>query len=252
MSQRFVLAQISDTHIRTDDGGAAARQLARAFAGAGEYRADAIVMTGDLVNDERAEEYVALARAVADAPAPLYLIPGNHDHRARLRAAFPTHDYLGGRENLSFAIDKFPVRLVAIDQIAPGETYGLFTRERADWLHTALAEAPEKPTIVALHHPPFPTHDLLFDRIGLRDCDLFATVIARHRQVVRVICGHHHRAVVGQVAHTPVIVAPSTSWSYGLATHDGQPIAPKTSERPGWMLHIWTSDGGMASHFMGL
>ncbi|MBX3509829.1 MAG: metallophosphoesterase [Hyphomonadaceae bacterium] len=249
---RFNLAQISDTHVRADDKGAAAAQVRRAFSQAAEYRADAILMTGDLVNDEGADEYDVLAQVVAEAPAPVFLMPGNHDERARLRAVFPTHDYLPEAGHLSYAIDRFPVRLVAVDQIVPGQTHGLFTRDLAEWLDRTLAAAPDAPTIVALHHPPFLTHDLLFDRIGLWEGELFASVIGRHRQVARVVCGHHHRVAVGQAAHAPVIVAPSTSWVYGLAMHESQQIAPKTAEQPGWMLHAWTSRGGFASHFMGL
>ena len=50
----------------------------------------------------------------------------------------------------------------------------------------------------------------------------------------------------------PAIIAPSTSWIYGLAVQPGQQVAPKTSEQTGWMLHIWTADGGLSSNFMGL
>jgi 3',5'-cyclic-AMP phosphodiesterase len=252
VADRFLLAQISDTHLRADDSGAAARQLRRALDGARAYRVDTIIMTGDLANDEKPEEYVALADALIDPPAPVFLLPGNHDDRAGLRSAFPNHTYWLADEHLSYAIDAFPVRIVALDQVAPGETHGDFTPERAAWLDKTLAAAPDKPTIVALHHPPFPTHDLLFDRIGLHGQDAFAALIAKHPQVTRIICGHHHRVVVGQVAHAPVIVAPSTSWVYGLAAHEDQPIAPKTSEQPGWMLHAWTHAGGLASHFIGL
>ncbi|HYD88563.1 MAG TPA: metallophosphoesterase [Vitreimonas sp.] len=252
MSGKFLLAQISDTHVRADDGGAAVRQLKQALAQARAYQADVILLTGDLVNDERDEEYAALIDAIADPPAPLYVLPGNHDDRARIRARLPGHDYLPREGFLSYVLDQFPVRIVAIDQIVPGETYGVLTEAQAHWLDRALAAEPEKPTLVALHHPPFPTHDLLFDQIGLVDADLFKSVISRHRQVTRVICGHHHRMAVGQVAHAPVIVAPSTSWVYGLALHPGQEIAPITAEQPGWMLHAWTQQGGFASHFMGL
>jgi 3',5'-cyclic AMP phosphodiesterase CpdA len=253
MNGRFVLAQISDPHVRADDDGAAALQLQRAMAEARAYRADAILLTGDLVNDERASEYTVLAQVIADPPAPLFLMPGNHDDRLRIRAAFPGHHYLPRNGPLSYTLEQFPVRIVAVDQIVPGETHGLLTRAQADWLDRTLAAEPRKPTIVALHHPPFATYDLLFDQIGLRDADLLTPVIARHRQVARMICGHHHRLVIGQVAHAPVIVAPSTSWTYGLALHEGQQIAPKTAERPGWMLHVWDrGSNSFASHFMGL
>lgn len=252
MSDRFFLAQISDTHLRVDDGGAARKQLKRAFDAARAHHVDAIILTGDLVNDEREDEYAALADALVDPPTPLFLLPGNHDHRDRLRAAFPGHDYLPRQGHLSFTVDDFPVRIVALDQISPGETYGELTRDMGEWLDRTLAAAPDKPTILALHHPPFPTHDMLFDRIGLKNAELFAEIVAKHRQVRRIICGHHHRVVVGEVAHAPVVVAPSTSWAYGLAVHDEQPIAPRTSEQPGWMLHAWTRGGGFASHFLGL
>jgi 3',5'-cyclic AMP phosphodiesterase CpdA len=249
---KFVLAQISDTHVRADDGGAAAGQLRRALEQAREYRADAILMTGDLVNDERPDEYQILADAIANPPAPLFVMPGNHDDRARMRIALPRHTYLPLQGDLSFVIDQFPVRLVCMDQIVPGHTHGEFSQARAHWLNQSLKRDRRKPTIVALHHPPFQMHDLLFNKIGLHHGDRFASVIAKHKQVQLVLCGHHHRVVVGHAAHAPVIVAPSTSWVYGLATQQGQQIAPKTAEEPGWMLHVWTKHGGFVSHFMGL
>lgn len=251
MSAQFIIAQISDTHVRVDDGDASLRQLRKALGQARAYRADMILMTGDLVNDEREDEYAAFAEAIIDPPAPAYVLPGNHDDRARLRAALRGHAYLPASGHLSYAIETFPVRIVCVDQIVPGETHGRLTDEHAVWLDQTLAQRSDCPTVVALHHPPFQTHDLLFDKIGLVDAELFSSVIARHRQVQRVICGHHHRVAVGQVAHAPVIVAPSTSWVYGLATNPEQEIAPKTDEQPGWMLHLW-GPGGFSSVFMGL
>ncbi|MGE0596249.1 MAG: metallophosphoesterase [Hyphomonadaceae bacterium] len=252
MSARFILAQISDTHVRPESPEATAN-LRRAFDGARAYGADAIMLTGDLINDERQpEQYDILVDALRDPPAPLYLLPGNHDLPDVMRARFPDHGYLPKQGPYSFAIDRFPVRLVGIDQHAPGAVAGVFTEEHARWLDETLQRASDKPTLVALHHPPFPTHDLLFDTIGLLGADLFSSVVGRHRQVQRIICGHHHRVAVGQVAHAPVVIAPSTSWVYGLALQDGQEIAPRTGETPGWMLHAWTASGGFASHFMGL
>jgi len=253
MTDAFLLAQISDTHVRADDDGAAAGQLHRALAQAKDYSVHAIMLTGDLVNDERADEYAVLAEAIAHAPAPLFVMPGNHDDRARLLAALGAkHPYLPRKGPLCFAVEDFPVRLVALDPTVAGETHGQFTKDQAHWLDRTLSKQRKKPTIVSLHHPPFATHDLLFDHIGLRNGELFARVIARHKQVVRIICGHHHRVAVGQVAHAPTVVAPSTSWIYGLAVHKGQQVAPRTGERPGWMLHAWTPKAGFASHFMEL
>jgi 3',5'-cyclic AMP phosphodiesterase CpdA len=259
MSATFILAQVSDAHIlterRMDSSGALhdhVAQLRKAFAAMREFRPDAILVTGDLVNDARADEYAVLADVLLAAPAPLYVLPGNHDDPALLRRALPEHLYLPRAGPLSFVIEDYPVRLVCIDQILPGKTHGVFTADHARWLEAALAAALERPTLIALHHPPFLTHDRLFDTIGLEGGERFADVIARHRQVERIICGHHHRGVLGQVAHVPVIVAPSTAWTYSDALREEQPLAGITSERPGWVLHAWSPKARFASHFMGL
>ncbi len=248
---RLVLAQISDPHIRADTE-APTLALKRAMEGARRYGAEAILLTGDLVNNEQPDEYAELARALAAPPAPVFVLPGNHDDRAMIRDHFADRRYLPRGDNLSYVIDTYAVRIVMVDQICPSQTHGEFTPELAAWLDSTLADAPDKPTLVALHHPPFATHDILFDKIGLQHQDRFADVIAKHRQVQRIICGHHHRVAIGQVAHAPAIIAPSTSWIYGLALNEGQQIAPKTHEQPGWMLHVWTPQSGFASHFMGL
>ena len=63
---------------------------------------------------------------------------------------------------------------------------------------------------------------LLFDRIGLLDGELFASVIAKHPQVARVICGHHHRVdlVVGRrqdLLHVALGVGGQPAVGIGLA-----------------------------------
>ena len=259
MSASFIIAQISDMHIMTeprrDKAGRTfdhSAQLRKAFAAMAEFKPDVILATGDLVNDARADEYEVLASVLPDAPAPLYVVPGNHDDPALTRKALPTHLYLPRTGPLSFVVEDYPVRLVCIDQTVPGETFGRFSGDHARWLEAALRAEPRKPALVALHHPPFPTHDRLFDEIGLREAERFAAVIARHRQVQRIICGHHHRGVIGQVAHAPAIVAPSTAWAYSDALRPEQPIAKITGEQPGWVLHAWNAQAGFASHFMGL
>lgn len=243
----FLLAQISDTHVRTDDGGATLDRLRRVLHQVREYRCDAIVMTGDLANNAQPEEFALLSALLADAPAPVFLVPGNHDDRDPIRDCFPGHAYLPRSGALSYAVDEFPVRLVVVDQIVPGETHGAFSAENSEWLKATLDAAPDKPTIVALHHPPFATHDMLFDNIGLHGADEFVAALEGRRQVIRVICGHHHRSAVGQAAHAPVICAPSTAWGYAFAASDDQPVAQRTGEPPGWVLHAWSRTRGMAS-----
>ncbi len=252
MAARFVLAQISDLHI-TDGpkGEVAAANLKRALQRVASYRPDAIIATGDLVNDAQSEEYAALGPLLADPPAPLYLLPGNHDDRDFIRATFPHHAYLPKGGLLSYAIEDFPIRIVALDQMTPEKTGGVFEEAHARWLDKTLSAAPGTPTVVALHHHPFPTHDLLFDTIGLDGREAFAEVIGRHPQVELVIAGHHHRVAQGYVAHAPALIAPSTAYTFSLALQPDQSIARKSPEA-GFALHVWPQTGPRMSHFMAI
>ncbi|MDX2274008.1 MAG: metallophosphoesterase [Hyphomonadaceae bacterium] len=255
MSGRFVLAQISDMHVRAarrDDGFDPLARLNAALAAIETFGASAIIATGDLVNDERPEEYALLAQALKRASAPVFLVPGNHDSRELIRAHFPDHAYLPNEGDLSFAIDDFPLRLVGIDQICPGETGGLFTTAHAEWLDDTLSRRPDLPTLVALHHPPISTYDQLLDRIGLAHAERLTAVLRKHPQVKRVVCGHHHRAVFGQIAHAPLFVCPSTAWTFGLALSPDDPLAERSGETDGWALHVWDEASGLATHVMGL
>jgi 3',5'-cyclic AMP phosphodiesterase CpdA len=249
----FILAQLSDMHVTASpraDGFDAGAMLRRALAEIEQFRPDAIIATGDLVNDARADEYAALADIIGDIATPLYLLPGNHDDRALMRDALALHIVQSSEPHLSFVVDKFALRLICIDQTTKA-VHGDFTPELAHWLDTQLAQAPDKPTILALHHPPFLTHDRLFDRIGLQHADRFAAIVAKHKQIVRILCGHHHRSVIGQIAHAPVVCAPSTAWGFGFALRDDQDVGRRLPET-GWALHVWREGAGLATHFMPL
>ncbi len=69
-------------------------------------------------------------------------------------------------------------------------------------------EAAGRPTIVAVHHPPFATGIAAMDAIGLSGSDQFAATLARHPHVRVVISGHLHRSITGRAGDVPVVVCP--------------------------------------------
>src|SRR5438105_1042038 len=127
---------------------------------------DVAVMTGDLVDHGNPAEYEHLRRLLAPLAMPIFVIPGNHDAREPLRAAFAGDGYLPADGFLQFAIEDYPVRLVALDTLVPGEGGGLLCSERLAWLDHALAQAPARPVLLMMHHPPFLTGIERMDRAG--------------------------------------------------------------------------------------
>jgi 3',5'-cyclic AMP phosphodiesterase CpdA len=246
----FRIAQISDLHITQAMGPYGvdtAAHLARALAAIGGLGVDAIIATGDLVQDGAPAEYARLRACLAAAAAPVFLLPGNHDDRQCLRSVFSDHAYWPDTDDLSYVIEDYPLRIVMFDDAWPGEIGGRMTAERAAWLDRALACAPHRPTLLALHHPPFATGDIGFDQIGLADAGLLADVLAKHTQVRRIVCGHFHRASIGEIAGRCAIICPSTGWHYRLALQEGQSHTPPTTEPPGFLLHQLDAAGAISS-----
>jgi 3',5'-cyclic-AMP phosphodiesterase len=251
----MLIAQITDLHIlpegrlafgHVDTAACLARAVARL--GALDPRPDVVVATGDLVDGGSAAEYAHLRRLLAPLDLPLYVLPGNHDSREALAAAFPDHAYLprdGGF--LQYCVEEWPLRLIALDTIIPGEPGGRLCEQRLAWLATRLAEQPERATLIMMHHPPFATGVGHMDAMALETPERLAEIVRSHDKVVRVICGHDHRSIQSAFAGTIASIAPSTAHQVMLdLTLDG--AARYTLEPPGFHLHLWREGSGLVTH----
>ena len=248
----MLIAQISDLHCR--EAGAEAmlgcdnnRNVALAVArlNAISPRPDVVLATGDLTSAGRPDQYEALAALLAPLEIPLVLLPGNHDERQPLLDTFAGQYGLidDGHDFVRTVIDDGPLRLVALDTSVAGHHQGAIPEERAAWLAEALGAAPNKPTLIFMHHPPFETGIWWMDSLGIHDGGLerLAAVLGRHRQVVSITAGHLHRTIHATFAGIPITVAPTTCYAVDLDIHDEAP--PKvTDEPPGMLLHYWHAD----------
>jgi hypothetical protein len=138
------------------------------------------------------------------------------------------------------------VRLIGLDSLIPGEAAGRLGPEQLAWLDGELGGAPERPTLVALHHPPFRTGIDHMDAMMLTDGEALAEVVGRHPQVARVLCGHVHRSVQCRFAGTVCQIGPGAAHAVQL-TLGGAP-ARWVLEPPAMLLHEWRDAGGLVSH----
>ena len=86
------------------------------------------------------------------------------------------------------------------------------TGEEYEQVRELLASLDRPLYVLPGHHPPLVTGIPAWDEIGLRDADrqALAGVIERHPQVRRLVGGHVHRAIGGELAGRSVLVVPST------------------------------------------
>ncbi len=255
MNRPFLIAQVSDLHIKAA-GQLSYRvvdtaQMLRACVAdllARRQRPDVVVFTGDLTDFGKPEEYAVLRELLAPLPMPVYLIPGNHDERTAMRAAFPEHGYLRQSEDfIQYAIEDHPVRIVGIDTVVPGKGGGLLCEQRLAWLDAALAARPDKPTVVLMHHPPFVTFIGHMDRQGLEGSASLEKIIRRHPQVERLLCGHLHRPIQARFAGTIASTVPGPAHQVALDLSEDA-ASRFVMEPPAYGLHAWTPETGVVSH----
>ena len=243
------IAQLSDTHILApgaDDSAAVLRAecLRQAVADINEQEPDAIVFTGDTVQHGAPEEYARLRTLLAPLRAPLYLVPGNRDDNEVLRGAFADKPYLHtGSEFLQYTIDDYEIRLIGLDSTATGERKGHFCAARQAWLAERLAEQPDRPTLLFIHHPPFDVGDHYIG--GYRspeDAAALATIVSRNAQVVGLLCGHVHWLVEREWAGTQARIMPS------IAVDVRKGVDETVAEgRPVYWLHEASAQTGLVS-----
>lgn len=251
----MILAQLTDLHIKEEGQRAyrkvdtsAALEAALAHLQGQTTKPDLVLFTGDLADTGRATEYARLRAHLAALKTPFFLMPGNHDERKALRAAFPDHAYLGLEgDPICYTVEQFPLRIIALDSLVPGQGGGALGAAQLQWLAERLAEQPNRPTLVAVHHPPFPTFIGHMDRLGLADSEAFKDIIARHKQVERVISGHIHRPIFTRWAGSIASVAPSTAHQVALDLRADAPSAFML-EPAGYQLHHFTPETGITTH----
>lgn len=247
----MLIAQLSDPHI-TEPSGLMDRRyktfahLERALAhlAAMPRQPDVVWLTGDLVDGGKPEQYARLREALATVKAPLYVIPGNHDDRENLRAAFPKT--LPASGFLQFVVDGWPLRMIGLDTLVPGKSGGRLCAERLTWLDARLAEQPTRPTLLFMHHPPMRTGQAALDKMGFEDPTSLEAVVRKHPQVERILCGHVHRPMTRRFANTVVMTCPSTAHQIALDLATEQ--LATVMETPGLMLHLWNEHDGLVTH----
>lgn len=247
----MLLAQISDLHMRPDDRPLSDELVMReyiedAVCSLNKAKPDAVLVTGDLVDEGTAQEYEMVRTSLDRLDMPFFVLPGNHDDHATLRKVFSDHDYLPADGPLNWEKDFGPFRVLALDSVVSGQDGGRIAAQSLDWLDERLEDSNAE-TIVALHHPPFETQIRGMDAIRCENGYDLETILKKHSTVSRVICGHHHRAISRLWAGTMVMVAPSVAHQIALDFSE-RLIAQWVKEPPAYIMHNWEEPNGLVSH----
>jgi len=246
----MLIAQISDLHARPRGVPAYGISETNLYAEHAiqallrlDPRPDCVLVTGDLADCGLDEEYALVRELFARLPMPVYAVPGNHDRREPFRLAFRDRGFLPETGFLNFAVICGSVRIIGLDSLVVGESHGELAPETIAFLEQALAAAPEAPTLVMLHHPPFDTGIGHMDRTKLRmGVTELERIVTANPQVRRLLCGHVHRSIQTAFAGTLCQIAPSVGHQVTLDLRSEAPSSFML-ESPEFLLHRFAGDG---------
>lgn len=183
-----------------------------------EPQPDAVVITGDLTDLGEPGAYRRLRAAFEPFAerlgAPVVWVAGNHDERPALR-----RELLGlepTEEPVTSVWDLGGLRLIVLDTSVPGWHHGELDAGQLTWLASELATPAPHGTLLAMHHPPIPSHVPLFGILELQRPEALAEVIAG-TDVRGILAGHLHYSSQGTFAGVPVSVASATCYTMNVS-----------------------------------
>ncbi|MFO1202317.1 MAG: phosphodiesterase [Tabrizicola sp.] len=227
-------------------------RFAEALSRAASFSPDLLILSGDLTEHGDAASYAVARDLLASFPAQILAIPGNHDNREAFRTGLSGLPTLAAHPASGplHATFEGPIRVIGLDVTVPGDHHGLVTPDHADWLDRTLSLAPDTPTLIVTHQPPFATGMGFVDTYRCFGEHLLVATLSRHRQVIRLLAGHVHRFTLTSFADRPALTAPATATSIALRL--GPEAEPASFTEPaGMLLHLWR-EGQLTTHLQPL
>ena len=166
---------------------------------------DAVLVTGDIVQDESRAGYELFRTSLEPLGLPVYSIPGNHDDPKLLNEVLG-----GGRFKVGGDARFDDWSLIFLSTFLTGEDAGGLGEKRLHGLGESLAAHRDRHVLVVMHHHPLPVGSVWLDGVALRDANAFLDVLDAHTHVRGVLCGHVHQASERERRGVKYLTTPST------------------------------------------
>lgn len=173
--------------------------------------------------EEWEPSYRLLAEILGELRCPIHYLIGNHDHRVAfnrvLRRDAPAPD-----APHYYAFDHGGYHFVALDSQEPGQAAGVVDDAQLRWLADDLARHRGRPTIVFVHHHPWPLGLAWIDSMPVRNGDALTTLLAAYPDVRWIVCGHVHLDQAIQRGQLTMLTSPSTCLQISKLSQAGEAL----------------------------
>ncbi|WP_423187717.1 3',5'-cyclic-AMP phosphodiesterase [Alishewanella sp. d11] len=209
--QTLQLLQISDTHLSEQADAhllgintQQSLQAVLAMMAAEQHDPAAILVTGDLSQDDSLASYCYLQQALTRFTCPAFWLNGNHDNAAAMQQV------AANTPALQQVVRSTYWQVILLNSQVEGAVLGYLDAMQLQLLDQALQQRPDLHTLICLHHHPVPMGSAWIDNIGLQNADALTAVIASYPQVRAVLWGHVHQESDRSINGVRYLSSPST------------------------------------------
>lgn len=165
---------------------------------------DALLVTGDIAQDESREGYRVFREIFEPLQLPVLCLPGNHDNPEFMR------EELDGNFIILQPVQFDHWCVLQLNTFVSGTACGELSEEELVGLDQVLQASKKLHCLVCLHHQPVPVGSKWLDGVGLRNATSFFDVLDKHDNVRGVLWGHVHQQYDGERNGVRLMGSPST------------------------------------------
>lgn len=245
--------QISDTHCYAEDSSRLVwspltvypnQSLSRVLSHLALQAGDALIISGDLAQEEVAATYQRLNNLLDFFPAPVYVLPGNHDTPALMHLELTS-------QNVHFVpqLQLGAWHLLFLDSSRPLHSEGYLSATQLEALEKSLKQIPkDEHVLLFLHHHPLNIGSPWMDHMGLQQPEQFWKIATAFPSVKAVAFGHIHAEFVGAVTNQQgnKIAVYGTPATCVQLTHDEARLGFKHNQS-GWREFLLYADGQLTT-----
>ena len=182
---------------------------------AGDWRADRVLVTGDLIQDDSAEAYERFRQFLLPLNMRVHCIPGNHDIRALMQKTcrMPPFSYCAYEELGDWL-------LIGLDSCVKGDAGGRISADELDRFSETIADSAANHVMVCLHHPPVAMGSAWLDTVGLENGEEFLERLKSAGGVRLAVFGHVHQDFETDYEGIRIIATPSTCRQFKPASDE--------------------------------
>ena len=147
---------------------------------------DLLLCTGDIAQDYSPEAYQYFQQTMAQFPAPLVALAGNHDEMTQLSA---TH------MNQHKVLDCGAWVILSVHTPVLYKSHGFLEASELEWLESQLQLFTDRHVLVTCHHHAQKLASTWLDGVGLLNGDKLTQLLSQFDNVRGVLFGHVHQEV---------------------------------------------------------